>query len=121
MAALWVLLQLADNKSIEAIEAETHIGFAGSDENARRRAKTKHRAMPARARRSAVLEWPRQNQKILQYAARPPIQPAMGRAALCALRTSRQTRPAPVQLHSAGRLANRCGRKRIAMACTLGI
>ena len=38
MAALRVLLQLADNKSIEAIKAETHIGCAGSDENARRRA-----------------------------------------------------------------------------------
>src|SRR5580698_1499835 len=96
MAALRVLLQRADNKSIEAIKAETHIGCAGSDENARGSAETKHRATPVRARRSTVSTWPRQNQKILQCAARLPIRLAMGRAALCALRTSRQSRPAPV-------------------------
>jgi hypothetical protein len=35
MAALWVLLQLAGNKSIEAIEAKPHVRFARSHENAR--------------------------------------------------------------------------------------
>jgi hypothetical protein len=38
MATLRVLLQLADNKGIEAIEPEPHIGFAGCDKNARGRA-----------------------------------------------------------------------------------
>jgi hypothetical protein len=38
MAALRVLLQLAGNQSIEAIKPEPHIGFSGSDKNARGRA-----------------------------------------------------------------------------------
>jgi hypothetical protein len=38
MTTLGVLLQLADHKSIEAIEPEPHIGFAGCDKNARGRA-----------------------------------------------------------------------------------
>src|ERR1039458_2909860 len=95
LTTLRVLLQLADHKSIEAIKAQTHVGFASSHENARGRAQAQHRATPVRARRSAVSAWPRRNQQTLQCAARLPIQLAMGRAALCELRTSRQTRPAP--------------------------
>jgi hypothetical protein len=38
MAALRALLQLADNKSIETIKAEPHVGFSGSDKNPRGRA-----------------------------------------------------------------------------------
>ena len=89
MTTLGVLLQLADHKSIEAIEPEPHIGFAGSHENARGRAQAQHRATPVRARRSAGSAWQRRNQQIRQRAACLRVQPAMERAVLCALPTSR--------------------------------
>ena len=43
MTALRILLELADDKSIETIEAQPHIRPAGSHEDARGRAQTQHR------------------------------------------------------------------------------
>ena len=43
MTALRILLELPNDKSIEAIEAEPHVRRAGGHENARGRAQTEHR------------------------------------------------------------------------------
>src|SRR5664280_470612 len=95
MATLWILLQLADDKRIESVEPEPHVGRASGHIDARGCAQTQHRATPVRERQSAVSARPRRNRKIQKCAARLPTRPVMRRAALCASQTSRQTRPAP--------------------------
>jgi len=47
MPTLRILFELANNQSIEAVEAQPHVCCAGSYENARRRAQPEHPATPA--------------------------------------------------------------------------
>src|SRR5271166_4025869 len=77
MATLRILSELANNQSIEAVEAQPHVCCAGSHENARRRAQPQHPATPSAAAGCATLSHraPQSN-----AAVRPHRSPARSRS-----------------------------------------